>query len=43
MGWDFLAAHPPMPIEDLVANINIDMPMALTPTTDLIARAIADA
>jgi hypothetical protein len=38
IGSDFLAAHPPQPIEDLVANINIDMPMSLAPTTDLIAR-----
>src|SRR5690606_35297592 len=35
---DYLAAHPPLPIEDLVANINNDMPMSLTPTTDLSAR-----
>lgn len=38
VGSDYLAVHPPLPIEDMVANLNIDMPMTLTPTTDLIAR-----
>jgi Peptidase family M28 len=38
IGSDFFAAHPPMPIEAMVANLNVDMPLLLTPTTDLIAR-----
>ncbi len=38
VGSDYLAAHPPLPIEALAANINIDMPLPLTLTTDLIAR-----
>jgi len=38
IGSDYLAAHPPYPIGDLVANVNLDMPMLLTPTLDLIAR-----
>ena len=38
LGSDYLATHPPYPIGNLVANINIDMPTLLTPTTDLIAR-----
>lgn len=38
VGSDYLAAHPPLPIEGMAANINIDMPLTLVPTTDLIAR-----
>ena len=38
LGSDYLAARPPYPIGNLIANINIDMPMLLAPTTDLIAR-----
>jgi Zn-dependent M28 family amino/carboxypeptidase len=38
IGSDYLASHPPYPIANLVANLNIDMPMLLSPTTDLIAR-----
>jgi hypothetical protein len=38
IGSDFLAAHPPLPIDKLVANVNIDMPLPLAPTLDLIAR-----
>lgn len=38
VGSDYLAAHPPRPLEDLVANLNIDMPLTLAPTSDLIAR-----
>jgi hypothetical protein len=38
IGSDFLAAHPPLPLDAMVANINIDMPMTLAPTADLIAR-----
>lgn len=37
IGSDYLAAHPPVPIENIVANLNIDMPLTLTPTTDLTA------
>jgi hypothetical protein len=38
VGSDYLAAHPPLPIEGMIANLNIDMPLSLTATTDLIAR-----
>lgn len=38
VGSDYLAAHPPLPIEDMIANLNIDIPLSLTATTDLIAR-----
>jgi hypothetical protein len=38
IGSDYLASHPPYPLGNLVANINIDMPMMMTPTSDLIAR-----
>jgi Zn-dependent M28 family amino/carboxypeptidase len=38
IGSDYLATHPPYAQGNLVANINIDMPMMLTPTSDLIAR-----
>lgn len=38
IGSDYLAAHPPFPIEAMAANINLDMPLTLTPTTDLIVR-----
>jgi Zn-dependent M28 family amino/carboxypeptidase len=38
IGSDYLASHPPYPLGNLVANLNIDMPMMMTPTSDLIAR-----
>lgn len=38
VGSDYLAAHPPRPLENMIASINIDMPIPLTRTTDLIAR-----
>jgi Zn-dependent M28 family amino/carboxypeptidase len=37
LGSDFLLAHLPMPTRALVANINIDMPLAFGPTRDVIA------
>jgi hypothetical protein len=37
LGSDYLAAHPPAPDARIVANINIDMPMLFTRTTDLVA------
>ncbi|HEY8538460.1 MAG TPA: M28 family metallopeptidase [Steroidobacteraceae bacterium] len=38
VGSDYLAAHPPAEANRFVANINVDMPMTLAPTLDLIAR-----
>lgn len=38
VGSDYLATHAPFPSDKLVANLNIDMPLMLTPTSDLIAR-----
>jgi len=40
IGSDYFAANPPPPIETIAANINIDMPLLLTPTSDLIARGV---
>lgn len=38
VGSDYLAAHPPADAGRFVANINVDMPLTLAPTLDLIAR-----
>jgi|HigsolmetaAR202D_1030399.scaffolds.fasta_scaffold13097_3 hypothetical protein len=38
VGSDYLAVHPPADADRFVANINVDMPMTLAPTLDLIAR-----
>lgn len=37
LGSDYLAQHPPVPQQSLVANVNIDMPMLFTPTRDFVA------
>lgn len=37
LGADYLAKHPPVPINNVVANINLDMPVLLYPFADLIA------
>lgn len=37
LGADYLAKHPPVPIEQFVANVNLDMPVLLYPFADLIA------
>lgn len=37
LGSDFFAHHPTVPAESIVADVNVDMPMLLTPTADLVA------
>ncbi len=37
LGADFLAQHPPVPADAVVANVNVDMPLLLTPLAELIA------
>lgn len=37
LGADFLAQHPPGPAGAVVANVNVDMPLLLTPLAELIA------
>jgi len=37
LGSDYFARHPTVPAASLVANVNMDMPVALTPLSDLIA------
>lgn len=37
LGADYLAKQPPVPVTNLVANVNLDMPVLLYPFADLIA------
>ena len=37
LGSDYFAHHPTVPIENIVANINLDMPLFLYPVADLVA------
>lgn len=37
LGSDFFANHPTVPKDAIVANLNIDMPLPLAPTRDLVA------
>jgi hypothetical protein len=37
LGSDFFARHPPMAAGRIVANVNMDMPLALTPMADVVA------
>ena len=37
LGSEFLAAHPTVPAESLVANVNVDMPLFLFPVADVLA------
>lgn len=37
LGADYFAHHPTRPIENLIANVNMDMPVLLYPFADLIA------
>jgi hypothetical protein len=37
LGSDFFVHNPPVPIDALVANINLDMPLFLFPVADLVA------
>ena len=37
LGSDYFAHHPTVPIDSIVANINLDMPLFLYPVADLVA------
>lgn len=37
LGAEWFVRHPPVPREALVANLNLDMPVLLAPTTDVVA------
>lgn len=37
LGSDYFAEHPTVPIDSIVANVNIDMPYVAVPTTDFVA------
>jgi Zn-dependent M28 family amino/carboxypeptidase len=37
LGSDYFANHPVVPLESIVANINLDMPLFLYPVADLVA------
>lgn len=37
LGSDFFADHPTVPVEDIVANVNLDMPLFLYPLADVVA------
>lgn len=37
LGSDYLAQRPPVPLEAIVADINMDMPMLFAPTLDFVA------
>ncbi len=37
LGSDYFAHYPTVPIESIVANVNLDMPLFIYPTADLIA------
>jgi len=37
LGSDYFAEHPTVPLESIVANVNIDMPYVAVPTTDFVA------
>jgi hypothetical protein len=37
LGADYFAAHPTVPREDIVANVNMDMPVSVVPLKDFIA------
>lgn len=36
LGAEWFATHPPVPADHLVANINLDMPVLLAPSTDVV-------
>ncbi|MFC0676420.1 M28 family metallopeptidase [Lysobacter korlensis] len=40
LGAEWFASHPTVPRESIVANVNMDMPILLTPTTDVIPIGI---
>jgi hypothetical protein len=37
IGSEYFATNPPVPVDALIANINLDMPLLLTPTLDFVA------
>jgi Zn-dependent M28 family amino/carboxypeptidase len=37
LGSEYLVSNPPFPADSMVANMNMDMPLLLTPTTDFVA------
>ncbi|MEO7795346.1 MAG: M28 family metallopeptidase, partial [Thermoanaerobaculia bacterium] len=37
LGSDYFAHHPTVHVDQLVANVNVDMPLLLTPAADLVA------
>lgn len=37
LGADYFAEHPPVPVEQMVANVNLDMPVLLYPFADVVA------
>lgn len=37
LGSDYFAAYPTVPLAAIVADVNVDMPLLLTPTADLVA------
>lgn len=41
LGADYFAEHPPVPIEQMVANVNLDMPVLLYPFADVVAFGAA--
>ena len=41
LGADYFAEHPPVAIEQLVANVNLDMPVLLYPFADVVAFGAA--
>ncbi|MDQ3287124.1 MAG: M28 family peptidase [Pseudomonadota bacterium] len=40
LGAEWFAAHPPVPRQSLVANINVDMPVMLVPSRDVVPIGI---
>lgn len=41
LGADYFAEHPPVPVEQMVANVNLDMPVLLYPFADVVAFGAA--
>lgn len=41
LGADYFAEHPPVAIENMVANVNLDMPVLLYPFADVVAFGAA--
>lgn len=41
LGADYFAEYPPVPVEQMVANVNLDMPVLLYPFADVVAFGAA--